>query len=633
MRPPRTTPLLLTLIVLALPLRAQIKVAGGAEIAPGTTGSSGSSLNSAGPVQIGLTGAPISPLSLSGALSPALSAPAVSLSQGLAPSALLGASRPAAAAAGKAPEKASPSATPLKTPSDDGAKAQAPGTPASHPYFTEALASLGVPGSLTARLEAFLATRHPGEQSRIYHSLGHSREVADLTARIVAGRDLPAEKKILMILAASLHDVDPDRTENTPARVPATLAHLDSNDEARGLLGDFANRYGFTAAQVKALILATDFAPDPVQMKEKQAAFEQAAKEAFPSEPDWALAWGRNLAFADQSATYVGTLADARRRVAGLAVEIRGKGAGPSDEAILAGTYKFLTVLKQNPLFALLPDEQRLNFDAVRSYFEERQTPEAWAAESSPAPARAPPVSPDAAVARRYINGIFDGKRIPTERETDSLLGDWLDDNDIPRDSARAAAVRRALVPGKTQAEADIASKLDPALRRHAALLIRIAASRAVSVPHIESVIIQRGLLQYLGDIPDASLEGQIEMALERAELEQAVAAYPDNEQGELMRAVAGVMGTKGGKSVEEVARDGIFLYADFASNKFLRGFVSRNPDIQGHTIAFYITRTGGKWRVGGYRQSKSGMGSDASFIDALKAWLHAGGIPSSDFR
>ena len=492
---------------------------------------------------------------------------------------------------------------------------------------------------MTERLYGFLSARHPGNQNSIYHGLGHTREVANLTARIVSGQEIPAEKKILLILSAALHDIDPERLENPPARVAATLEHLDKDNEARGLLVDFGTSYGFTAAQVKALVMATDFDMDPVKMQSKQDAFAKAAVEAFPNEPDWAVSWGKKLAFADQSSTYVGSLADARQRVSGLAVEIRaqleaiGKGPGPSNEVILAGTYKFLTVLKQNPLFLLLPAEQRANFDGVRTYFSKRQTPEAWAAASAPAPARAPPVSPDIDAARRYINGIFGGVRAPTEREADSLIGDWLEENGIPKASPRAEAVRQALVPGKAQTEAGVASKLTPALRRHSQLLVRIAAERHITVPYIESVMAKRGLLNDLDMVPDDQLENQIEMALINAELQRAVASYPDNEQGDLMRAVAGTMGTKGGKSVEEVARDGVFLYADFNGGKFIRGYASRDPDVQLHTIAFYVTRKDGKWRVDGYRQKKSSQISDASYIDALKTWLRAGGIPSSDFR
>jgi hypothetical protein len=618
---------------LALPAGAQIKTNVGADAGAGGAGQVGSSFNSGGVTPIGMTGASVSPLSLTPALAPALSAPALSLSQGLAPSALVPA-RAAAAAEERPLPKAPVAFTPPNTPPEGTPSAAPAGPPAGPPFFLQSLAKLGVPSSLTGRLQAFLATRHPGDQDKIYHGLGHSNEVADLTARIVANQELPAEKKILLILSAALHDVDPDRAANTPARVSATMIHLDTDDEARALLVDYGSRYGFTAAQVKALIMATDFSMDPAAMAKIQTDFAAAAKEAFPAEPDWAQTWGKNLAFADQSATYVGSLDAARKRVEGLAVEIRGKNAGPSNEIILAGTFKFLSVLKQNPLFSLLPDEQRRNFDGVRTYFESRQTPEAWAAASAPVPARAPPVSPDLDSARRYIKDIMGGLRAPTERESDALLGDWLDENGIPRGSQRAAAVRQALVPGKSQADSEVSSKLDPKLRRHSALLIRVAAEHGVTVPYVEAVIVKRGLLEHIDAIPDSQLENQIDMALTNAELERAVARYPDNAQGELMRSVAGTMGVKGGKSVEEVSRDGVFLYADFGSNgKFLRGYASRDPDIQSHTIAFYITRKDGKWRVDGYRQKVQSRTSDASYIDGLKAWLRAGGIPSSDFH
>jgi hypothetical protein len=638
MRPPRQIPLLLTLIAFALPAEAQIKGNVGADAAAGSSGQVGSSFNSGGVTPIGLSGAQVTPLSLSGTLAPTLSAPAVSLQQGLAPSALTGVVRPAAASAETPAPKTAVAAAPPKTPPNAGPAASPAGPPAAPPYFIQSLAKLGVPSSLTARLADFLATRHPGDQSRIYHGLGHSQEVADLTARILGGQELPAEKKILLILSAALHDVDPDRTANTPARVSATIGHLDSDDEARGLLMDFGNRYGFTSAQVKAMVMATDFDMDPVKMRSKQDAFAKAAVEAFPSEPDWAVTWGKRLAFADQSSTYVGSLADARQRVEGLAVEIRaqleaiGKGPGPSNEVILAGTYKFLSVLKENPLFALLPTQQRQNFYGVRSYFEARQTPEAWAAPSAPVAARAPPVSPDLASARRYINGIFGGIRAPTEHEADSLLGDWLDENAIPRNSPRAAAVRQALVPGKSSAQAEVSAKLNPKLRRHSALLIRLAAEHKTTVAYVESIIVKRGLLQHVDAISEESLENQIGLSLTIAELENAVSKYPDNAQGALMRAVAGTMGTKGGKSVEEVARDGVFVYADFSGDTFIRGYASRDPDIQSHTIAFYVTRKDGKWRVDGYRQKTSNKASDRSYINGLKAWLRAGGIPSSDF-
>ncbi|MBI2790112.1 MAG: HD domain-containing protein [Elusimicrobia bacterium] len=639
MRPFLTLPLILTLIAWALPAGAQIKANAGADAAAGTSGTVGTSLNAGGVAPIGLqNGGALTPLSLSGALSPALAAPAASLNQGLAASALVQAQAPAAAAAEKPGEKAAQAAAaPPGTPPKNDPSAAPAGPPAGPPvYFLMEMGKLGVPQSLLARLYDFIGTRHPGDQNSIYHGLGHSREVANLTARILSGRDLPAEKKILLILSAALHDVDPDRTENTPARVAATLEHLDNNDEARALLLDFS-RFGFTAAQVKALIMATDFDPDPAKLRTIQDAFAKAAAEAFPGEAAWAVTWGKNLAFADQSSTYVGSIEGARSRVVGFAHEKRlesealGKGPGLTDAQMLAGTFKFLSVLTQNPLFALLPPEERQNFDAVLAYFEARQTPEAWQAGSAPAPARAPPVDPDLAAARRYIKGIFGGVRAPTERETDSLLGDWLDEEGIPRDSQRAKDVRAALVPGKTKAETDLSYRLIAPLRPHAALIMKLAAEHGVAPIHVESVIVNRGLHKHVGALTAAQLENQIVTALTNEEIESAARAYPDNAQGDLLRGVASAMVSRSGKSVEEVARDGVFLYADFNGSQFLRGYASRDPDVQLHTIAFYVTRKDGKWRIDGYRQKKSSRTSDAAYIEALKAWLRKGGIPSSD--
>ncbi|MBI5247666.1 MAG: HD domain-containing protein [Elusimicrobia bacterium] len=634
MRAPRLLPQVLTLIALALPAGAQIKTGVAGDAANAGSGQVGSSLNSGGITPVGALNSSVSPLSLSPSLAPTLAPPAASLNQGLVPSALSPAKTPAAAIEDKPALKAA--ATPPKTP-PSGSAAAAPAPPGGPPFFVQALVKLGVAPELAGRLQSFLSERHPGDQDKIYHGLGHSHEVADLTARIVSDQSLSAEKKILLIVSGALHDVDPERSPNTPARVAATLEHLDKNDEARALLVDFGSRYGFTAAQVKALIMATDFSPDPIQMQAKQDAFSKAAKEAFPSEPEWGLNWGKRLAFADQSSTYVGSLADARRRVEGLAVEIRaqleaiGKGPGPSNEVILAGSYKFLTVLKQNPLFALLPAEQAANFDGVRAYFEKRQTPEAWAGAEAPAPARAPPVSPDLAEARRFIAGIM-GKRAPTEREADSLLGDWLDEKGIPHDSPRAAAVRSSIVPEKSSLQAQVAAALRPQLKRHAAMIIRLATEHKMTVAAVEDVIVRRGLLEHAG-IPSDQFEHQVSMALTADELARAVVRYPNNEAGTLMRGVASAMSTRSGKSVEEVSRDGVFLYADFAGDRFLRGYASRDPDIQSHTIAFYITRSDNLWKIDGYRQSRAGVRSDAAYIESLKKWLILGGIPERDLR
>lgn len=657
MRPSQTLPLLLSLVVLALPAGAQVKTNLGSTADASNAGQVGSSLNNGGVAPISLN-AGSSPLSLSGAL-PSLSAPALSVGQGLAPSALIR-NQPLAASSDQKPVKAvaaAASALPPNGPPNKGPAAAAPaGPPGGPPHFIQALSGLGVPSSLTARLETFLASRHPGDQDKVYHGIGHSHEVADLTARIVADQTLSPEKKILLIFSAALHDVDPARVANTPARVFATLEHLDRDDEARGLLLDYGSRYGFTAAQVKALIMATDFDMNPAAMQAKQEAFAKAAVEAFPNEPDWAVTWGKRLAFADQSATYVGSISDAIKRVQGLALEIRGKNPGPSDAVILAGSFKFLSVLKQNPLFAYLPADQRKNFDAVIAYFEARQTPDIWEKELAPAAARAPPVHPDVASAQAYIDGIFRGTgRKPTEREADSLIGDWAAEND--KSAKAVAAVRRAIIPTKAGADAAVVSKLQPSLKRYAVLILRIAAEHKTSVAFVENAIITRGLAGNLGSIPDDVRETQILQAMTAVELLNVKAALPRradppkaselkdhpnavfNEKGAVLAAVIDAILAKSGKSVEEVARDGAFLYADFSGSKLLHSIANRDPDGRIQEVRFYIVRKDGQWRISVTGQRAGARRSDSTYIELLQSWLTSPaedgtpGVPVSEFH
>ncbi|MFI5347660.1 MAG: hypothetical protein ACHQ51_14895 [Elusimicrobiota bacterium] len=238
--------------------------------------------------------------------------------------------------------------------------------------LSDSLRALGVPGDLTARLRRFLAARHPGEQDRIYHGLAHTYEVAALTARVVRERpDLSGGRRVLLILAAALHDVDPSRAPNTPARVAGTLAHLDADSEARTLLEDFGGLFRFTAAQLRALILATDYSADPRARRAMSAAFAAAAAAAFPEETE-ALEWGRMLGYLDRVASYLESDDLARRRVAGLARELRGgadRGSGPTDEEMLARSAEFLTALGNDPMFAQLPSQDRARFSVVAARF------------------------------------------------------------------------------------------------------------------------------------------------------------------------------------------------------------------------------------------------------------------------
>lgn len=247
------------------------------------------------------------------------------------------------------------------------------------PEFVAELRALGAPPRLAGRLYAFLEERHPGDQERIYHGLAHTCEVAGLTARLMRQwPNVPADRKILMILAAALHDVDPKRAPNTPARVKGTLALLANDAQARRLVAGFTSRFGFTRQQVSALILATDYSPHPDEMREKLSTFERARRAAFGDDP-WVAEWGRRLAYWDKIATYLGPLERTRRRVAGLAREFRSRGIRPPS-GMRAESRRFLLELRIDPLFEYLPAADRARFDAVIADFSSGGGPERPAA-------------------------------------------------------------------------------------------------------------------------------------------------------------------------------------------------------------------------------------------------------------
>lgn len=232
-------------------------------------------------------------------------------------------------------------------------------------YFDE-LRRLAVPARLRARLKSFLRRRHPGDQKRIYHGLAHTYEVASLTARMLhSWPRVPVERKVLIALAAALHDVDPKRAKNTPARVHATLDHLNKDREARALVADFGARFGFTPEQVGALIMSTDYSAHPEEMAHKRSAFERACRRSFGADP-WVAQWGKRLAYWDQISTYLHTRELARSRVAGLGRELRAAGPGFRPEKGLKGlSLRFLTSLRRNPLFEYLPKGDRRRFERI----------------------------------------------------------------------------------------------------------------------------------------------------------------------------------------------------------------------------------------------------------------------------
>jgi hypothetical protein len=235
----------------------------------------------------------------------------------------------------------------------------------ARPSFLVELAALGAPARLCARLDDLLEKGHPGDQDRIYHCLAHSHEVAGLTARqLHSWPKVPAGRKILLTLAAALHDLDPERAPGTRARVAGTLEQFSKNAALRGLIADLGALYGFTAEQAAALVMATDFSAHPAESEKKFQAFRRAHREAFGADP-WIEEWGKRLAYWDKIATYLhNTPAQARRRIAGLARELRAERLCPKS-GLKRPSVEFLDGLRRDPLFSYLTAADHARFDAV----------------------------------------------------------------------------------------------------------------------------------------------------------------------------------------------------------------------------------------------------------------------------
>ncbi|MBI3552142.1 MAG: hypothetical protein HY077_06460 [Elusimicrobia bacterium] len=281
---------------------------------------------------------------------------------------------------------------------------------AVEPYFVGALTRLGVPQDLAAALAEYQASRHPGDQDKVYHGLGHSQDVPAAVSAIL--ENLPdgamtERQKVLLIVAAVLHDIDPQRKPETPARVSATLPYLEMDPASVAILAEFGRRYGITTAQVQALIKATDFNMDPAAQKAISEDFESRVRSSFPAkEQAWALDWGRKLSFADKSATYLGSVEAADRQVRNLANEIRkaveaatGQAAPDREEVMLRASSKFLKVLRDSPDYAILPASLQRNFEKVYAHFERLADPSVPIPSENAQP-RGPPATADLAIRR-----------------------------------------------------------------------------------------------------------------------------------------------------------------------------------------------------------------------------------------
>jgi len=255
--------------------------------------------------------------------------------------------------------------------------------------------------------------------------------------------------------------------------------------------------------------------------------------------------------------------------------------------------------------------------------------PAAAAPDASPALSLEPEGT---AEVRGYI-GMVMGDLKPDEKQTEALIEEFFELREIPLSSPKALAVRQALLPAKAAAETVSAARLDPRLRRHRATVLKLAREHRTTPSEVEAVLKRRGLLPYAAVMEEEAFRHQAERTLDRAELQNVVASYPDNPQGRFMRGVADDMSDHSGSSAEEISRDGVFAYIDFSGRTVVQASSGRNPDQNLCQMVFYITRREDRWRIGGYRQNKRSGLKDPELERSLRDWLTSGGVPGADLE
>ena len=238
--------------------------------------------------------------------------------------------------------------------------------------------------------------------------------------------------------------------------------------------------------------------------------------------------------------------------------------------------------------------------------------------------------------ARRYIRDIM-GSRAPTEAETEALLTDYMDVQGIAPASAPGQQLRRALLASKIEAENAAVARLDPRYKGVGPFILAAAKEYKVPPSHVTAAVEKRRLGGLLAGAKTKEQADRIlDSVLARDRFDRFLARYPKNRQGDLMRDVASNMLVRSGKSIEEVSRDGVFVYADFNGRSLTNASVGRDPDPQAPDVLFYVRFEEAKWRIDVYRQNyhrDSQRGPDSEFVEAFQRWLVSGGVPSSDFR
>ncbi|MBD3210537.1 hypothetical protein GF318_04115, partial [Candidatus Micrarchaeota archaeon] len=124
-----------------------------------------------------------------------------------------------------------------------------------------------VPGRIEERPSASIeryftreefAGLHPTPESQIYHSQQHTEQVAHMTLELARARGVSEEDATFLSQVALLHDIDPNREAGSPARVPATLEWMRS-EQGQTIMRE---RFGWDdrrIATAEAMVQRTEF--------------------------------------------------------------------------------------------------------------------------------------------------------------------------------------------------------------------------------------------------------------------------------------------------------------------------------------------------------------------------------------
>lgn len=546
-------------------------------------------------------------------------------------------------------------------------------------HFLNVLRRLGVPEDLVEALRAYLdaPARHPGDQAKVYHGRGHSYDVPNFLVILlneIPLTEIDARERVVAVLSAAFHDIDPLRPEGTPPQVSGTLSYIASDPETVALLKRFADHLGIPlerlTARMSTRIKKTDFHPDAKVRARIEEDFNAMvlAESTDPKVREQIRRLSELLAFADKMAHYLkldpGLI---RQTVLNLADEFRmGISAGRLDPKTpiptIEATYGFLTdYLVKSPYYALLPQGLKNRFEITLEFFRSQQPlPGPSAPLNEAARGRAPPKAPDRSLldqaeaaarqlagerasiepyladvrgAKDYIQGIMGRHQKPTEHQTEALLDLYMEEKGIDPDSQRGRILQGAMQT-KFVEERDKLFLLDRRFNHFGSLILKLGREFNVTPAFIEELIKSNDLTGHLASSKSKpQIEGLLRRLLHRAQIEKAVSRYPHNAQGELLRQLAANIMTPSGKSVEEVSRTGAFIYAYFSGRTTLiRTRTGRDPDDSSADMVFYVVFNDGQFKIGGYRQNRLMGVRDSVLIEILKDWLISGGIPAEDF-